>query len=134
MLPQWLCSNCQVAYDSSVIEMALVEALQKKLMAFTLQDLVSSGPSAGSATSLTTPPVGGGLISKQFAPIGALISYVRGVRALTPLMCVQVSSCSLILQGDTSWVRPRPRAQLTLSYSICWAPIGADCWLHGPLF
>lgn len=42
MLPQWLCSNCQVAYDSSVIEMALVEALQKKLMAFTLQDLVSS--------------------------------------------------------------------------------------------
>ncbi|XP_027422941.1 DNA polymerase epsilon catalytic subunit A isoform X2 [Bos indicus x Bos taurus] len=40
VLPQWLCSNCQVAYDSSVIEMALVEALQKKLMAFTLQDLV----------------------------------------------------------------------------------------------
>lgn len=40
MLPRWLCSNCQVAYDSSVIEMALVEALQKKLMAFTLQDLV----------------------------------------------------------------------------------------------
>lgn len=42
MLPQWLCSNCQIAYDSSVIEMALVEALQKKLMAFTLQDLVGS--------------------------------------------------------------------------------------------
>uniref|UniRef100_A0AC11CBA7 DNA polymerase epsilon, catalytic subunit n=1 Tax=Ovis aries TaxID=9940 RepID=A0AC11CBA7_SHEEP len=40
VLPQWLCSNCQAAYDSSVIEMALVEALQKKLMAFTLQDLV----------------------------------------------------------------------------------------------
>ncbi|XP_004276670.1 DNA polymerase epsilon catalytic subunit A isoform X1 [Orcinus orca] len=40
VLPQWLCSNCQVAYDSSVIEMALVEALQKKLMAFTLQDLI----------------------------------------------------------------------------------------------
>ncbi|XP_058137158.1 DNA polymerase epsilon catalytic subunit A [Dasypus novemcinctus] len=39
-LPQWLCSNCEAAYDSSVIEMALVEALQKKLMAFTLQDLV----------------------------------------------------------------------------------------------
>lgn len=121
MLPQWLCSNCQVAYDSSVIEMALVEALQKKLMAFTLQDLVSSGPSAGSTTSLTTPPVGGGLISKQFAPIG-------------DERCAQVSSCSLILQGDTSWVRPRPRAQLTLSYSIRWAPTGADCWLHGPLF
>lgn len=47
VLPQWLCSNCQVAYDSSVIEMALVEALQKKLMAFTLQDLVSRGPGAG---------------------------------------------------------------------------------------
>ncbi|KAM8817888.1 DNA polymerase epsilon catalytic subunit A isoform 4-T4 [Rhynchonycteris naso] len=40
VVPQWLCSNCQVAYDSSVIEMALVEALQKKLMAFTLQDLI----------------------------------------------------------------------------------------------
>nr|XP_021531028.1 DNA polymerase epsilon catalytic subunit A-like [Aotus nancymaae] len=40
VLPQWLCSNCQAAYDSSAIEMALVEALQKKLMAFTLQDLV----------------------------------------------------------------------------------------------
>lgn len=40
VLPQWLCSNCQIAYDSSVIEMALVEALQKKLMAFTLQDLI----------------------------------------------------------------------------------------------
>lgn len=42
VLPQWLCSNCQAAYDSSVIEAALVEALQKKLMAFTLQDLVSA--------------------------------------------------------------------------------------------
>ncbi|XP_006147397.3 DNA polymerase epsilon catalytic subunit A [Tupaia chinensis] len=40
VLPQWLCSNCQVAYDSAAIEMALVEALQKKLMAFTLQDLI----------------------------------------------------------------------------------------------
>lgn len=40
VLPQWLCSNCQVACDTSVIEMALVEALQKKLMAFTLQDLI----------------------------------------------------------------------------------------------
>lgn len=40
VLPQWLCSNCQAAYDSSVIEMTLVEALHKKLMAFTLQDLI----------------------------------------------------------------------------------------------
>ncbi|XP_036290221.1 DNA polymerase epsilon catalytic subunit A isoform X1 [Pipistrellus kuhlii] len=40
VLPQWLCSNCQAPFDSSEIEMALVEALQKKLMAFTLQDLV----------------------------------------------------------------------------------------------
>ncbi|XP_013919860.1 PREDICTED: DNA polymerase epsilon catalytic subunit A-like [Thamnophis sirtalis] len=39
-LPSWLCSNCQSQYDSDAIEMALVEALQKKLMAFTLQDLV----------------------------------------------------------------------------------------------
>lgn len=91
MLPQWLCSNCQVAYDSSVIEMALVEALQKKLMAFTLQDLVSSRPSAGSATSLPTPPVAGGLISKLFAPTGNE-------------RCAQVSGCNLILQGDASWV------------------------------
>lgn len=40
ILPQWLCSNCQAPYDSSAIESALVEALQRKLMAFTLQDLV----------------------------------------------------------------------------------------------
>ncbi|XP_005403009.1 PREDICTED: DNA polymerase epsilon catalytic subunit A isoform X4 [Chinchilla lanigera] len=40
VLPQWLCSNCQAAYDSAAIEAALVEALQRKLMAFTLQDLV----------------------------------------------------------------------------------------------
>lgn len=42
ILPQWLCSNCQAPYDSAAIESALVEALQRKLMAFTLQDLVSS--------------------------------------------------------------------------------------------
>ncbi|XP_010602547.1 DNA polymerase epsilon catalytic subunit A isoform X3 [Fukomys damarensis] len=40
VLPQWICSNCQAAYDSAAIEAALVEALQRKLMAFTLQDLV----------------------------------------------------------------------------------------------
>ncbi|KAF7467824.1 hypothetical protein GHT09_000761 [Marmota monax] len=40
VLPQWLCPNCQATYDSAAIEMALVEALQRKLMAFTLQDLV----------------------------------------------------------------------------------------------
>lgn len=63
MLPQWLCSNCQVAYDTSVIEMALVEALQKKLMAFTLQDLVSSGPGTGDCL-----PLGRSLPDKPFAP------------------------------------------------------------------
>lgn len=41
MLPSWVCSNCEAQYDSDSIEMALVEALQKKLMAFMLQDLVS---------------------------------------------------------------------------------------------
>ncbi|XP_047418330.1 DNA polymerase epsilon catalytic subunit A isoform X1 [Sciurus carolinensis] len=40
VLPQWLCPNCQAAYNSAAIEMALIEALQRKLMAFTLQDLV----------------------------------------------------------------------------------------------
>ncbi|KAE8634027.1 hypothetical protein XENTR_v10002174 [Xenopus tropicalis] len=40
VLPQWVCTNCQAEYDSDGIEMALVEALQKKMMAFTLQDLV----------------------------------------------------------------------------------------------
>uniref|UniRef100_A0A2K5KBR1 DNA polymerase epsilon catalytic subunit n=1 Tax=Colobus angolensis palliatus TaxID=336983 RepID=A0A2K5KBR1_COLAP len=40
VLPQWLCCNCQAPYDSSAIEMMLVEVLQKKLMAFTLQDLI----------------------------------------------------------------------------------------------
>lgn len=40
VLPQWFCSNCQAQYDTESIEMALVEALQKKLMSYTLQDLV----------------------------------------------------------------------------------------------
>lgn len=40
VLPQWVCSNCQAEYDSDNIEMSLVEALQKKMMAFMLQDLV----------------------------------------------------------------------------------------------
>lgn len=43
MLPQWFCSNCQAQYDTDSIEMALVEALQKKLMSYTLQDLVRDG-------------------------------------------------------------------------------------------
>lgn len=41
VLPQWFCSNCQAQYETNVIEMALVEALQKKLMSYTLQDLVN---------------------------------------------------------------------------------------------
>ncbi|XP_062457421.1 LOW QUALITY PROTEIN: DNA polymerase epsilon catalytic subunit A-like [Rhea pennata] len=41
VLPSWVCSNCQAQYDSDSIEMALVEALQKKLMAYLLQDLMS---------------------------------------------------------------------------------------------
>ncbi|TSU24182.1 DNA polymerase epsilon catalytic subunit A [Bagarius yarrelli] len=40
VLPQWFCSNCQAQYDTESIEMCLVEALQKKLMSYTLQDLV----------------------------------------------------------------------------------------------
>lgn len=40
ILPQWFCSNCQAQYETESIEMALVEALQKKLMSFTLQDVV----------------------------------------------------------------------------------------------
>ncbi|NWX80884.1 DPOE1 polymerase, partial [Alca torda] len=40
VLPSWVCANCQAQYDSAAIETALVEALQKKLMAFMLQDLV----------------------------------------------------------------------------------------------
>uniref|UniRef100_A0AAR2IGI2 DNA polymerase epsilon catalytic subunit n=1 Tax=Pygocentrus nattereri TaxID=42514 RepID=A0AAR2IGI2_PYGNA len=39
VLPQWFCSNCQAPYDTESVEMALVEALQKKLMSYTLQDL-----------------------------------------------------------------------------------------------
>lgn len=42
MLPQWFCSNCQAQYETNAIEMALVEALQKKLMSYTLQDLVTT--------------------------------------------------------------------------------------------
>lgn len=43
VLPQWFCSNCQAQYETESIEMALVEALQKKLMSYTLQDLVREG-------------------------------------------------------------------------------------------
>ncbi|KAK0148516.1 DNA polymerase epsilon catalytic subunit A [Merluccius polli] len=39
VLPQWFCSNCQVQYETESIEMSLVEALQKKFMSYTLQDL-----------------------------------------------------------------------------------------------
>uniref|UniRef100_A0A6Q2YZ91 DNA polymerase epsilon catalytic subunit n=1 Tax=Esox lucius TaxID=8010 RepID=A0A6Q2YZ91_ESOLU len=42
VLPQWFCSNCQAQYETESIEMALVEALQKKLMSYTLQDLACS--------------------------------------------------------------------------------------------
>lgn len=57
VLPNWVCSNCQAQYDSDAIEMALVEALQKKMMAFTLQDLVRSGsPGHSRLLSLTTSP------------------------------------------------------------------------------
>uniref|UniRef100_A0A8C4T9X8 DNA polymerase epsilon catalytic subunit n=1 Tax=Erpetoichthys calabaricus TaxID=27687 RepID=A0A8C4T9X8_ERPCA len=37
---QWFCSNCHNPYETDNIETALVEALQKKLMTYTLQDLV----------------------------------------------------------------------------------------------
>lgn len=40
MLPQWFCSNCEAQYETEWVERALVEALQKKLMSYTLQDLV----------------------------------------------------------------------------------------------
>uniref|UniRef100_A0A8D2JHL9 DNA polymerase epsilon catalytic subunit n=1 Tax=Varanus komodoensis TaxID=61221 RepID=A0A8D2JHL9_VARKO len=53
VLPNWVCSNCQAQYDSDAIEMALVEALQKKLMAFTLQDLVRRG---GTVAGFRAPP------------------------------------------------------------------------------
>ncbi|KAM9811154.1 DNA polymerase epsilon catalytic subunit A [Neosynchiropus ocellatus] len=39
VLPQWFCSNCQAQYETESIEMSLVEALQKKLMSYSLQDL-----------------------------------------------------------------------------------------------
>ncbi|MFT7808498.1 DNA polymerase epsilon catalytic subunit A isoform X1 [Arapaima gigas] len=40
VLPQWFCSNCQAQYETESIEMTLVGAFQKKLMAYNLQDLV----------------------------------------------------------------------------------------------
>ncbi|XP_041095858.1 DNA polymerase epsilon catalytic subunit A-like [Polyodon spathula] len=36
---QWFCSNCQAQYETDSIKTALVEALQKKLLTYTLQDL-----------------------------------------------------------------------------------------------
>uniref|UniRef100_A0A3B3CYW5 DNA polymerase epsilon catalytic subunit n=1 Tax=Oryzias melastigma TaxID=30732 RepID=A0A3B3CYW5_ORYME len=40
VVPQWFCSNCQAQYETETIEVSLIEALQKKLMSYTLQDLV----------------------------------------------------------------------------------------------
>ncbi|KAF6729526.1 DNA polymerase epsilon catalytic subunit A [Oryzias melastigma] len=40
VVPQWFCSNCQAQYETDTIEVSLIEALQKKLMSYTLQDLV----------------------------------------------------------------------------------------------
>uniref|UniRef100_A0A8C3L7G5 DNA polymerase epsilon catalytic subunit n=1 Tax=Chrysolophus pictus TaxID=9089 RepID=A0A8C3L7G5_CHRPC len=54
VLPSWVCSNCQAQYDSDSIEMALVEALQKKLMAFMLQDLVRLGVSSYFALTISS--------------------------------------------------------------------------------
>lgn len=107
MLPQWLCSNCQAAYDSSVIEMTLVEALHKKLMAFTLQDLVGSRPTRGFAA----PPlhlVGGFLI--------------RGLHH-RELWCAQVPNHSLVLCSDHLW------GQASCTY-IYWALRVARCQPH----
>uniref|UniRef100_A0AAX7U0J0 DNA polymerase epsilon catalytic subunit n=1 Tax=Astatotilapia calliptera TaxID=8154 RepID=A0AAX7U0J0_ASTCA len=53
VLPQWFCSNCQAQYDTESIEMALVEALQKKLMSYTLQDLVCSKCKGVKETNMT---------------------------------------------------------------------------------
>lgn len=44
--PQWFCSNCQAQYETEAIEMSLVEAFQKKLMTYTLQDLVGNPQSS----------------------------------------------------------------------------------------
>lgn len=87
MLPQWLCSNCLVAYDSSVIEMALVEAVQKKLMAFTLQDLVSGRPGVGDSTPAPSP-AGRGLPDERFAPREATGVHSSQV----PTQCSEVAS------------------------------------------
>lgn len=35
----WLCSQCYVSYDTEEIEKRLIEALNRKLMSYTLQDL-----------------------------------------------------------------------------------------------
>uniref|UniRef100_A0A8C0VNH1 DNA polymerase epsilon catalytic subunit n=1 Tax=Cyanistes caeruleus TaxID=156563 RepID=A0A8C0VNH1_CYACU len=56
VLPGWLCPNCHVQYNTDAIETALVEALQKKLMAFVLQDLVSTEvPSSAHSCSCMSP-------------------------------------------------------------------------------
>lgn len=37
--PVWLCAQCFVHYDNEEIEIRLLDALQRKLMSYTLQDL-----------------------------------------------------------------------------------------------
>ncbi|EDW38877.1 GL13784 [Drosophila persimilis] len=38
-IPVWLCAQCYVAYDNEEIEMRMLDALQRKMMSFVLQDL-----------------------------------------------------------------------------------------------
>ncbi|BFF93033.1 DNA polymerase epsilon catalytic subunit A [Drosophila madeirensis] len=38
-IPVWLCAQCYVAYDNEEIEMRMLDALQRKMMSYVLQDL-----------------------------------------------------------------------------------------------
>lgn len=38
--PVWLCSQCYVCYDKHDIEMRIIEVIQRKVMSYTLQDLI----------------------------------------------------------------------------------------------
>ncbi|XP_043653722.1 DNA polymerase epsilon catalytic subunit 1 [Drosophila teissieri] len=38
-VPVWLCAQCYVAYDNEEIEMRMLDALQRKMMSYVLQDL-----------------------------------------------------------------------------------------------
>lgn len=114
MPPSWVCSNCQAEYDHSSIEVALVEALQKKLMAFVLQDLVRSGGRGCLSRALTAAnvqllPASNGAGLPKTLGTGLLAAQWRGNGAAQHPLAGTIAVCLAATVGGTggSWLQPQ---------------------------